>query len=356
MHMELKYNLCFDFLSGLHRFSCRREFRERQEEQRLNGLPGVARWIEEVEKSLPLPVQNDLDFLITRNPLIYWTVLATAQTPGLCETPEELFLRLEALTPSLFLERVRKALDLNPGETPDPEQVEKQLLEGNTGLTLSPGETGRLILSLFKSPHDYLPRIIQFYRDFHSAAWLPWQEQFVREAMPLLEQHRRLLEEDPRGYLDAVTGGNFSHLFPDIGAVPLLFAYTGDTDVYITTNREHSLAVIGAGVAEKIRQRSDGEKTDLLFSMLGDKKRLEIIRLLCCRSWYSNQLAEHFDLTPATMSYHLNKLFSAGIITVQPGEQNRFYYQLNRPALEELIQAFRRDLNLDRDPPQPCSV
>ena len=50
----------------------------------------------------------------------------------------------------------------------------------------------------------------------------------------------------------------------------------------------------------------------------------------------AGEIAERFDLTSATVSYHLAKLKNADLITEQK-YKNFIYYELNTSVLEEIM-------------------
>ena len=48
------------------------------------------------------------------------------------------------------------------------------------------------------------------------------------------------------------------------------------------------------------------------------------------RPWYNKELADYFNLTPATLSYHLNLLLDLEILNFEPSIiNNRYYYTRN---------------------------
>ena len=50
----------------------------------------------------------------------------------------------------------------------------------------------------------------------------------------------------------------------------------------------------------------------------------------------AGDIAAHFDMTDATISYHLSQLKKAELITEQR-EKNYIYYQLNASVFEEIV-------------------
>lgn len=72
------------------------------------------------------------------------------------------------------------------------------------------------------------------------------------------------------------------------------------------------------------------------FKALSDINRREILRLLRQGSLNAGELAEHFEMTPATLSYHLALLKKAGLI-VEKREKNFRQYSLNTSVFEEVL-------------------
>ena len=63
------------------------------------------------------------------------------------------------------------------------------------------------------------------------------------------------------------------------------------------------------------------------FKALSDPVRRDILVLLRDKTMSAGQIGEYYDLTGATMSYHLNEM----------KEKNFVYYQLNTSVMEEMI-------------------
>ena len=75
---------------------------------------------------------------------------------------------------------------------------------------------------------------------------------------------------------------------------------------------------------------------ELTFKALSDVNRREILRLLRQGSLNAGELAEHFEMTSATLSYHLALLKKAGLI-VEKREKNFRQYTLNTSVFEEVL-------------------
>ncbi len=72
------------------------------------------------------------------------------------------------------------------------------------------------------------------------------------------------------------------------------------------------------------------------FRALGDPVRRKILTLLKKGKMSAGEIGSHFDMTGATISYHLAQLKRADLVTEQK-EKNFVYYQLNASVFEEIM-------------------
>ena len=84
---------------------------------------------------------------------------------------------------------------------------------------------------------------------------------------------------------------------------------------------------------------------DETLKVLADPTRREILQLLKQGPQSAGQLAASFEMTAATISYHLKLLKQAGLI-FEERQKNFIYYSLNVTVFEEIIlwiSSFRKD-------------
>lgn len=77
------------------------------------------------------------------------------------------------------------------------------------------------------------------------------------------------------------------------------------------------------GINETLKAISDPVRRDILQMLKGGRKT-------------AGEIAEQFDLTGATVSYHLTKLKSADLIAEEK-YKNFIYYELNASVFEEVL-------------------
>lgn len=72
------------------------------------------------------------------------------------------------------------------------------------------------------------------------------------------------------------------------------------------------------------------------FKALSDPARREILEMLKGGSMRAGDIAARFDMSQATVSYHLSQLKGAGLIR-ENKYKNYVYYELNASVFEELL-------------------
>ena len=72
------------------------------------------------------------------------------------------------------------------------------------------------------------------------------------------------------------------------------------------------------------------------FKALSDPVRREILNLLKNGRLSAGEIGSHFDMTGATISYHLSILKKADLV-FERREKNFIYYQLNTSVVEEIM-------------------
>ncbi len=77
------------------------------------------------------------------------------------------------------------------------------------------------------------------------------------------------------------------------------------------------------GMNETLKAISDPVRRDILQMLKGGRKS-------------AGEIAEHFELTGATVSYHLAKLKNADLISEQK-YKNFIYFELNTSVFEEVL-------------------
>lgn len=114
-------------------------------------------------------------------------------------------------------------------------------------------------------------------------------------------------------------------------------------DTNITLERASGQICVCCGILRKnmidMIQQFKSSTNDVFdaFKLLGDRTRFDILCFLKEKSAYGQELSSQFDLSRNTISHHMNKLITAGLVTCTM-EGNRVYYSLNKGMLTGFIE------------------
>ena len=72
------------------------------------------------------------------------------------------------------------------------------------------------------------------------------------------------------------------------------------------------------------------------FKELSDPTRREILQLLRQGALPAGEIAEHFNMTGATISHHLSVLKNAGLVDAER-RGTYIYYEINLSVLEQIL-------------------
>ena len=72
------------------------------------------------------------------------------------------------------------------------------------------------------------------------------------------------------------------------------------------------------------------------FKALADPVRRDILTMLREKRMSAGEITAAFELTGATVSYHLSQLKKAGLV-FESREKNFIYYELNTSVVEEIM-------------------
>jgi ArsR family transcriptional regulator len=74
-----------------------------------------------------------------------------------------------------------------------------------------------------------------------------------------------------------------------------------------------------------------------IFKALNDPARREILKMLRKKDMMAGEIASKFDMTPPSISHHLDKLKRAGLVTTV--KQGQFVlYSINTTIVDDLLE------------------
>ena len=196
--------------------------------------------------------------------------------------------------------------------------------------------------------------LLRFFQQLDS--WLPQLQEMLsqleaicREAWPLIkpryqEKARELIREgtasEPFKWLKRMDA-DLSAVRPEdpITIQIWLTIYSGLGFRFVMDKKVPLKVMMGLLFSElsalQVKQQARNQLTERQLKALSDPSRLAIVRGLAEGEKYVQQLADSLNLSPATLSHHLNLLLQSLLVGVRV-EGRRSYYGLNREELGEL--------------------
>ena len=77
------------------------------------------------------------------------------------------------------------------------------------------------------------------------------------------------------------------------------------------------------------------------LTVIADQTRIQILDYLKESDYYAKELADKLYITPATLSYHLNKLLVCGFVGIRK-EGRKYYYYLRKNGFDYLIESLTK--------------
>ena len=336
--MKLIYNEAVDFLFSIKRFA----ERNKPQEHSQPGVPELKQWCEDCEKELSPFLLNDITLLVEKMilPTVYIFMRFTENSH--IKTGKELLELIGSTGPDQFNDFLKAKLLKNPQDELSVNRLYEILIDEGANPGYDPVEESQLLYGFLQDSAGFLKRLHSTYSDFYRLAYLPAKKKYSHISADKLAWHSERLKQGEREYLNLLGLQSFLKHIGDEHEPVLYYSFFADSE--ISTFWSIQTVVIGAGTDNRIIHRSARDKASTFFSCFGDPKRLEILRLTAQRPWFSSELAKHFNLKPATLSYHMNILTEAELLNLENGESRRFYYSLNREKVKEYLKEVSRDL------------
>jgi DNA-binding transcriptional ArsR family regulator len=214
----------------------------------------------------------------------------------------------------------------------DPNSIDDYKKE--TELILETLKDERMFESIFKNAVNSLRDL------FIKERYEPNKEKIEAK----LSEHNEKYVEEPLEFILKMSSGMIKEEDLKGSDVQPYLTYFTNYKLMISLKCETGLVIYNYQLEELNNEGYEKDIIQSLLKFLSDPKRYEMIQMLSKEKWYANELAKKFKITPATMSYHVNKLFALGLISFDQAEQNKLYIKLDSKRLEYLLNKVTKDL------------
>ena len=209
-----------------------------------------------------------------------------------------------------------------------------ELIELLETIDIADGEK-MLLISIYKNRYEIIEEM----------------QSFTEEVTPIFKKYFYLIEEQYNNSLeDFKKIKDFKAMIEEIVPMKLIMDIEGNIiftifpfgGLYMRYFGDSLWISIGIYILilKKWKEEKGFQGAELVSSLkaLGDATRLSIITKIAIRPMYIQELAEELDLTPATISHHINTLLKSGLINiiVEKDTAKKIYYEVNKNKLKDL--------------------
>ena len=325
--VNFTFNMAVEFLAAVYRYV---------NEDKLNKYnfrknTELEKWSVNIDENISPFLENDLK-LVKKADGILWPLMKKSIREKI-DTPEEFFRFLKEMDAErLVAEYINEmAHDIyEPGKRDNVDYIVENYFEEKKQI--------KFVKEIIKSPEELKERLYialnSFYRKFF--------KENVEKTADLLEEkiaeHKDMYKQDNDLFFNNMLGYVKDSEIENYDEINLLLLWHVEIFNFSFSVENKLYLMYGFALEQRINENIVEKKSREFFKVMADKKRYEILKLLADRDWYAKELAEHFEITTSTISYHLTRLHDLGIISFKEGEKNRVYYNLKKDKLKEIFQ------------------
>lgn len=334
MEVKIEYNIVADFMLSILRIGGDGNTSDFFDWFKLNE--DIAEYIKNVKDNMCPILARDLTYFFKNFSKGIYAIIYYAIDEDINDI-EKVLDNITNMSKEEFLDIFISKLDMKIPENATDEEI-KKIIEEELKNDINNSDKVDIYMDYFRFPDQMKERLTftleQYYKQFFAKI-----ENDVKDFMDnKLKKHRQLLKEDSDKFFDTMVilidkdivneqrVNFFISYFNEIG---LALRHYDDTEIFTI--------IYGYGHEQKFDENMKKKEYKELIKLLNDDNRFEILSLLGKRSWYNKELADKLGITTATMSYHIKKISTLGILDIETGKKKRLYYRLNKNKLIKIV-------------------
>lgn len=348
MDIRIDYNEIVEFFFALTRYTSEDEFKNYGFESQFVLEKDIEDYVQHVKATISPILARDIEYLCKKMARVLYYLMYRAVQEKLEDMPSFLYY-YKQMDVSEFLEIIYDSLGIEGIEHMTHHEQHKAIkaLFKDEQFHDS-GEDDKIFMDYIMYPEDIKERLFKVLDKFYQQFVLPRQDKVRAFIEKKLIKHQKLVEEDPESFIENIIYMFSKEKFEDKSTI-MYMSYYGEFACSIRLDENDIVVLYGFAAEQRLDDAKRKKECHELLKTLSDEKRYDIIALLGQRAWYSKELADYLGITTATMSYHINKIMTLGIIMVESGERKRLYYSLNKERFKRLIDNMVEDIVHEKD-------
>ncbi len=345
---RIKYNLAMDFINSVFKYKEYQIFFDKPNHSDVENdiikhnvafvrNKDLLDWLDNINKKISPIFKNQFTFVVDDS-LGLLNVCYSVIEINQIEHPLELIDALNSLDTDTMVEISYKFYNLDIPLDNDVLLKEALLSNYNENIANS-------FLDYKNNPNEYKENFINTLKIFYKDFFKPIENDvliFMEDRLVIINE---AFKKDPMYFINSMGKGDYTKAIDMHKNFTIYMSYFLDIGFMYLTHKDSLIILCGHNFEYIFNNKEREDNYINLFKALADEKRLAILKLTSERPWYNKELADYFNLTPATLSYHLSLLMNTGILSFEPSIiNNRYYYTTNKEKLKELFDAALLDL------------
>lgn len=341
MNYKIEYNKAIEFVEAMFKYAINRYYEvnwrrniieENLPKNILDFAPSkkVKEWLKYIDDNISPIFRNDLIFISTITIDMIDVAIEIILEEDLKE-PLILIEYLKSLEASELIRLIFNRFDIDLPFNSDDVLIKNALMNRYD-------EERALNFILIKNhPEEYKNKVIEVYETFYRLYYEPFEEKVYKFMEEKCRKHNELFQKDPIDFLNTIGLADYTEFITKEKKLRMIESFYIDLGLFHYYVDNTFVILFGHSIEHKFNHKLNQEQCINLFKALSDETRLEIIKITSKRPWYNRELADYFNLSTATLSYHLNLLLNLGILNFEPSIKNRYYYTTNKKNLKKLF-------------------
>ncbi|GKX30422.1 hypothetical protein SH1V18_29020 [Vallitalea longa] len=334
MESKIKYNIVADFMLSILRIVGEGDTHEYTDRFKLN--PDIVDYVKNIKENMCPILGRDLKYFFKNFCKGVYAIIYYAIDEEINDI-EKVLDNITNMTKEEFLNIFINKLDMEIPENVSDKEL-KKIIEEELKNDINDSDKVDIYMDYFRYPEQMKERLIFTLGQYYNQFFIKIEDKVKDFMDKKLQKHRQLLKEDKDKFFDTIVMlidkdivnnqkvDFFICYFNEIG---LGLRFCDDKDIYTI--------IYGYGLEQKFDDNMKKMEYKELIKLLNDDNRFEIMSLLGKRAWYSKELADKLGITTATMSYHIKKISTLGILDIETGKNKRLYYRLNKNKLIKIV-------------------
>jgi DNA-binding transcriptional ArsR family regulator len=337
----IEYNKAIEFISSIVKYSKTRvqqaswnskELKDDLSQNVMDFCPTkeIKEWLEHVEDEISPFLRNDILLLQAKTfPLLddcYKLIIDND-----LQDYHELMDTLRAIDSTKLIEMMYNDFEMDLPFTSDDKILKSGITE------LYDVETASYFVQAKKHPDEFKKHVIDVFEEFYNLYYEPYEDTVYAFMKEKTKELNELYKNNFVEFINTVGVGDYSEFIVKDKKFRTFVSYYIDFGMFNFYNNDTFVMFCGYSTERLYSNKTIQTIVIELFKALSDERRIEIIKTANKRSLYNKELSDYFNLTPATLSYHINLLLDLEILNFEPSINNRYYYRTNPDNLKKLF-------------------